>query len=96
MLRILRDDVTSGWIVLTLQGHLVTEWADVLERECLELRRSGRRVTLDLSALGFIGRHGVTVLGRLQQTGVEIVGGSPLVVDMLEQEGIEVKKEIDP
>ena len=95
MLRILRDDVKAHRVILIIQGLIVAEWADVLERECMKLGRSGLRVALDLSGVVFIGRAGLAVLGRLDQAGVEIMGCSPLIADMLEQEGIEVGRNIE-
>ena len=78
-------------MVLTLQGHIVAEWAEVLERECLEARRAGLRVVLDLSGVSFVGCSGIDVLGRLERAGVvTIVGCPPLIAETLEQDGIEV------
>ncbi|MBZ5637805.1 MAG: hypothetical protein LAO51_03500 [Acidobacteriia bacterium] len=90
MLRILRDDAAAQRVVLILEGHIAGAWAEVLERECVELSRSGRPVALDLAGVAFIGRSGVEALGRLGRAGVAIVGCSPLIADVLEQEGIEV------
>ena len=94
MLRILRIEVESPWVVLILQGQIVAEWAELLEAECLRLGRSGLRVVLDLSGVGFMGRSGLEALGRLSQAGVVIAGCSPLIADMLEEEGIEVKRKV--
>ena len=88
MLRIQRDDVDDHRAVLVPQGRIEAEWADLLERECEALIRSGARVVLDLSDVVFIGRSGLEALGRLHRAGVRIVSCSPLVVAMLEQEGI--------
>lgn len=90
MLRIRHDDVDARTVALILQGRIVAEWADLLERECQQSRRSGLRVVLDLSEVVFIGRSGLQVLGRLGQTGVRIIGCSPLIAAMLRQEGIAV------
>lgn len=95
MLRILRHDEVDNRVVLILQGRIVAEWADLLESECLELSRSGLRVWLDLAGVTFIGRPGVDVLGRLVRSGIEIVGCSALIADMLEQEGIEAARDIE-
>jgi anti-anti-sigma regulatory factor len=73
---------------LLLHGRIAAEWAELLERECEELSRSGFRVVLDLSEVVFIGRSGLETLGRLGRAGVRIVGCSPLIAAMLEQEGI--------
>jgi anti-anti-sigma regulatory factor len=88
MLRIERDDVDAHRVILVLQGHVVAEWADLLERECAELSRSGLRVALDFSAVAFIGRSGFEALSRLSRAGVPIIGCSQLIADVLGQEGI--------
>ena len=88
MLRIQRDELDAHTVALLLAGRIALEWADLLERECQELIRSGFRVVLDLSEVVFIGRSGVEVLGRLGKARVRIVGCSPLIAAMLEQEGL--------
>ena len=88
MLRIQRHDVNARTVSLLLQGRIVAEWADLLERECGELMRSKLRVVLDLSEVVFIGRYGVEALGRLGRAGVRVIGCTPLIAVMLEQEGI--------
>ncbi len=90
MLHILRDDSESHRVVFIVQGHIVARWAEVLERECLELSQSGLDVVLDLSGVLFIGRTGLKVLARLSRSGVEITGCSRLITEILEQEGIEM------
>jgi hypothetical protein len=37
MLRIQRNEVNTHTVALVLQGRIVAEWADLLERECAEL-----------------------------------------------------------
>jgi anti-anti-sigma regulatory factor len=88
MLRIHHDVVGAHEVTLRLQGRIVAEWAELLERECRSLMRFGHRVVLDLSDVVFIGRSGVGVLGRVSRGGVRIVGCTPLIAAMLEQEGI--------
>ena len=94
MLRILRNDVDAHRVVLLLEGHIAAEWADLLERECLKLIRSGLGVVLDLSAVVFIGRSGLEALRRLGLDGIGIIGCSPLIADMLEEEGIELDRNL--
>jgi anti-anti-sigma regulatory factor len=92
MLRILRFTLNARHVVLILQGLIVAEWADLLEDECLDLRQSGLRISLDLSRVTFIGRSGLEVLCRLGRSGVAIKGCSPLIADMLEEEGLKVTR----
>jgi hypothetical protein len=79
--------------VLMLHGRIAAEWADLLERECRDLSRSGFRVVLDLSEVVFVGRSGLDVLLRLYRAGVGITGCTPLIAAMLEQDGIAPTRE---
>lgn len=90
MLRILRDDEQTPRVTLRLLGTIVSEWAGVLESECVELQRSGHVVLLDLSGVTLIERVGVEVLRNLDVLGVEIVRCSPLVAEVLKSQGIRV------
>jgi len=92
VLRIQRYDVNARTVSLVLQGRIVAEWADLLERECAELMRSQLRVVLDFSEVVFIGRYGVKALGRLGRAGAQVIGCTPLIAAMLEQEGIAVRR----
>ena len=91
MLRIHRHEDDGRRVVLALHGRLVGDWAELLVRECRDLTRSGREVVLDLSEVIFVGRAGLEALARLHQTGVALVGYSPLIAAMLAQEGVVVK-----
>ena len=90
MLRILRQDIDAHNVVLVLLGRVVSEWVDVLERECFELSRSGVDVALDLSGVTFIGRLGLETLGRLVRSGIRIIGCPPLLSEVLRQDGIDI------
>jgi len=94
MLRITRLDADAHRVTLVLQGHILLEWADLLERECEELSRAGFDVALDFSDVFFIGRTGFEALTRLSRAGVAIVGCSPLIADMLEQVGIAARRRV--
>ena len=88
MLRILLNDMDAEHAVLVLQGRIVAEWAELLERECADLSRSGLRVVLDFSEVVFIDRSGLEALSRLTRAGVEIIACPQLIADVLAQEGI--------
>jgi anti-anti-sigma regulatory factor len=88
MLRIQRNDTSAHTVILILQGRIVADWADLLERECLELLRSERCVVLDLADVVFIGRSGLEALGRVVRAGARVIGCTPLFAAMLKEEGI--------
>jgi len=90
MLRIERDDTIPHRVVLVLQGHILLEGAELLERECEEVLRSGRRVVLDFTGVIVIGRTGLAALKRLSRFRIEIVGCPPTLAATLAHEGIAV------
>jgi len=94
MLRIRRDNVDAHRVILVLEGHILLEWAELLEHECEALTRPGVRVALDFSQVFFIGRTGFEALTRLSRAGVEIFGCSPLIAAMLEEKGITTSRRV--
>jgi anti-anti-sigma regulatory factor len=91
MLRISHRDTDTGPTILVVEGRLAAAWADVLERECDEAGRSGLPVALDLSEVRYVSRAGLEALARLCRRGVAIAACPPLIAEMLEQEGIDVR-----
>ena len=77
MLRIRRDDLDAHRVILVLEGHILLEWAELLEHECEALTRPGVRVALDFSQVFFIGRTGLEVLTRLNRA-----GGQPWLTEL--------------
>lgn len=88
MLRIERHEDGSTRVTLKIEGSIVAEWVEVLEHECVELLRAGRVVHLDLAGVTFIGWAGLKLLARLVRMGVEVGDCTPLIAEVLEQEGI--------
>jgi hypothetical protein len=76
-----------------LEGRVVAEWAALLERECSDLLRSRRAVSLDLAGVTFVDGAGAQTLERLSRTGVEIRCRPGPVASVLEGEGIRVTQD---
>jgi anti-anti-sigma regulatory factor len=93
-LRITRRKGSRSRATLTLEGRVVAEWAALLERECSELLRSRRALSLDLAAVTFVDRAGVETLERLSRAGVEIRCRPGPVASVLEGEGIRVTPDV--
>ena len=89
-LRITRENESRARTTLVLEGKVAAEWAALLERECSDLLRLRRSVSLDLSGVTFVDRAGVRTLGRLSRKGVEIRCRPGPVASVLEGEGISV------
>jgi anti-anti-sigma regulatory factor len=92
-LRITRRTGSRSRATLVLEGKVAAEWADLLERECSDLLRSRRAVSLDLAGVTFVDRAGVRTLGRLSRKGVEILCRKGPVACVLEGEGIRVTQD---
>lgn len=62
-------DDSQGGVVLRVEGTLVREDAELLERVCADLRRQrpGVNVTLDLADLMFLDSESASVLSRMRR-----------------------------
>ena len=62
-------DERQGGVVLRVEGTLVREDAELLERVCADLRRErpGVGVTLDLADLTFLDSESASVLSRMRR-----------------------------
>ena len=62
-------DDTQGGVVLRVEGTLVREDAELLERVCADIKRQrpGARVTLDLADLTFLDSESASVLSRMRR-----------------------------
>lgn len=78
---------------LRLEGRLVAQWAELLEREAAELLVDDD-VVLDLAAVGFVDRAGVEVLQRLSRAGVTVLCRPGPVASVLQ--GARVNVRLDP
>ncbi len=92
-LRITHEGESILRATLRLEGNLVGEWAALLEHECSDLLNAATAVSLDLTGVRLVDRAGVEVLGRLSRAGVEVHCRPGAVANVLEGEGITVKRE---
>jgi anti-anti-sigma regulatory factor len=92
MLRITRHDTPGQHLALRLEGRLVAQWAELLERECATLLESSDALVVDLCGVVVLDRTGVAALGRLHHAGVAIRGCSDILAGILESEGIPVQR----
>jgi hypothetical protein len=76
------DNAQRGRLLL-VEGEIVDEWSDILERECSESRRRGDPPhELDLSGTTHVDRRGLETLRRLADRGFRIVGENPLIAEV--------------
>jgi len=83
MLRITKVADGSGAVTLKVEGRIVSEWVQVLERECLEGLRKKREVVLDFADVAFVDGQGIRMLRRLRTRAVQLVNVSALLEDLL-------------
>ncbi len=95
MLRITREVEAHSRALLRVEGSVIAEWADLLERESSRLLESRGAMSLDLAGVNFVDRAGVEVLARLSRAGVEIRCRSGPVASVLEGEGVRVTRDAD-
>jgi len=85
VLRLTQTSNANGEIVLRVEGRIVSDWAGVLEQECLKLLDQGSRVVLDIGQVSYLDRRGVRVLRQLLQKRLRILNGTPLVEELLQE-----------
>ena len=84
MLRITRaEDRETSVIRVRAEGRVVSDWVEVLERECQMSLEQAQWVEIDLSGVTFIDGRGVEMLRRLRTGRVGIVNCSPVLEDLL-------------
>ncbi len=81
MLRITRIQYSAEGTHLRLEGRIVGDWVELLERELSDA--SVAPFALDLSRVEFVSEPAVPVLRAARQRGIELHGCSPLVLDLL-------------
>ena len=87
MMRITKIEEDRSSVTLRVEGRIVSEWADVLEQECLKwLDRSGK-VQLECTAVSYIDDRGVEVLKGLAQQHIRIIRCPVFIEEMLHWEG---------
>src|SRR5438552_17786759 len=85
MLRLTWIEARSEPERLKVEGRIVGEWSDLIERELATRPAAG--VELDLSEATYIDPRGIEILRRLSASGVRVVGDSPLIADILKSGG---------
>ncbi len=88
MLRITRaEERETSVIRVRAEGRVVSDWVEVLERECQMSLEQAQWVEIDLSGVTFIDGRGVEMLRRLRTGRFGIVNCSPFLEDLLSGRG---------
>ena len=88
MLKISIVESSAAAETLRLEGHLSGPWVNELRRSCDQVLSKGKRLTLDLAAVSFIGRDGIGFLQGIKRSGVIFKTCSPFAALQLEGDSV--------
>jgi ABC-type transporter Mla MlaB component len=74
----------AGHNRLLLEGNLLKDWIEELQRALAQARQDGAALGLDLSGLRFIDAAGARFLRECRKRGVSLLGASPFVSALLD------------
>jgi anti-anti-sigma regulatory factor len=84
MLRITEVSEDDKTVTLRLEGKIVNEWIQVLERACLyHSDKKNKTVLLDFSDVTFISEEGVKMLESIKDKRIKIINCSPFIRSIL-------------
>ncbi|MGH7535633.1 MAG: STAS domain-containing protein [Gemmatimonadales bacterium] len=86
MLRLTRTSQPNS-VVVKAEGQIVAEWVRLLEEECRELTGGDPKVMLDLADVSYLDRGAVRLLRELAGGRVLLINCSPLVAELLAEDG---------
>lgn len=86
MLRISVEELSGQDATLHLEGHLVGPWVEELRLSCEKVRGESKRLTLDLAAVSFVDRDGISLLRRLKTCEVVVTNCSAFLAHQLKDE----------
>jgi anti-anti-sigma regulatory factor len=86
MLRISVEESSAQNTTLQREGHLVGPWVEELRLSCDKVLGESKRLTLDLSAVSFVDRDGITLLRGLKTREVVVSKCSAFLADQLKDE----------
>ena len=85
MLRITRLIETPFEVTLKLEGKIVSDWVELLEKEIRTLLNEGRTVNLDCSGVKYVDERAVELLRMVAGEKLKIVHSTALIQDLMEK-----------
>lgn len=85
MLRITTIQRADAPVILKLEGKLLEPWIGELNDACRRANSAAATTTLDLSEVSYVDVPGAIALRSLRRRGVQLIGGSPLVTELLKE-----------
>lgn len=85
MLRITRLIETPFEVTLKLEGKIVSDWVELLEKEIRTLIKEGRTVNLDCSGVKYVDERAMELLRMVAGRKLKIVNATALIQDLMER-----------
>lgn len=85
MLRITTIQSDDSSVILKLEGKLLEPWIGELDEACRRASVPTAPTTLDLAGISFVDAPGTIALRNLRRRGLQLVGCSPLVTELLKE-----------
>ncbi len=85
MLRITKLMDSPFEVTLKLEGKIVSDWVDLLEKEIRNQLNQGRSVKLDCSGINFVDAKAVELLRMIAGEKLKIVHPTALIQDLMEK-----------
>jgi anti-anti-sigma regulatory factor len=73
----------DGDVILKLEGRIVADWGEELERVCRQWLSRGRAVVIDMADVTFVDRKGARMLRSLAAAELAIAECPSLIRDLL-------------
>jgi hypothetical protein len=86
VLRITAGKSDEDTLILQLEGQLIGPWVTELDRLCEESAAHGCQFSIDLTAVSFADRHGISLLKYLRGRGTPVLNGSPFLREQLNED----------
>ncbi|MEE9549931.1 MAG: STAS domain-containing protein [Candidatus Binatia bacterium] len=83
MLRITKVSESPSLVTMKLEGRITTDWASLLEHECMRVLQERRELVLDFSEVRFVDDRAVEVLGKMSGKKIRVINCCDLIKDLL-------------
>jgi anti-anti-sigma regulatory factor len=87
VLRITKITENGSPVILKLEGKILADWVNLLERECRSLIDQEKRVRLDFSGVSYMDLSGVEMMRQFPSGKVTIVNAPDFIADLLHRGG---------
>lgn len=87
MLKISETALTNDAATLRMEGEMIGPWVLEVRRAAEQVLATKKRLTLDFAEVAFVDRDGISLLQELLQRKVQLINGSPFLLEQLKEAG---------